>query len=205
MEGSAKRITKFEGASFSYEPSFDAARFAISSLASGKSAHGIPQGFDDVWVSGFGSAAIERRFGRVLHVELDLLGRCVYAQSGVEARSHACRRNEKTVRNYARWNRPGAKKGKGGGETPKELSHVSPSGGPLRRTPGRHCKPRGRSASRRLVPNKRKSFFVLHERVHSIASGQEQTSSWGDSTKLSVGVRISPRKSRTGFVVFPMT
>jgi hypothetical protein len=127
-----------------------------------------------------------------------------HAQSGVEARSHACRRNEKTVGNYARWNRPGAKEGKEV-ETPNELSHVSPSGGLLRRTPG--------AIANRGDDLQAAAWFLIKERISSssmsaftpLPPGRSKTSSWGDSAKLSVGVRISPRKSRTGFVVFPMT
>ena len=162
-------------------------------------------------MSGFGSAAIERRFGRVLHVELDLLGRCVaaqrgrHAQSGVEARSHACRRNEKTVGNYARWNKPGAKKGKEVVRRP-----MSCRTSPLQEA---RCAARRGAITNREDDLQAAAWFLIKERVSSssmsaftpLPPGRSKTSSWGDSARLSVGVRISPRKSRTGFVVFPMT
>ena len=128
-----------------------------------------------------------------------------HAQSGVEARSHACRRNEKTVRNYARWNRPGAKKGKEVVRRP-----MSCRTSPLQEA---RCAARRGAIANREDDLQAAAWFLIKERVSSssmsaftpLPPGRSKTSSWGDSAKLSVGVRISPRKSRTGFVVFPMT
>jgi hypothetical protein len=209
MEGSAKRTTKFEGASFSYEPSFDAARFAIASLASGKSAPGVTQGFD-LWVSGFGSAAIERRFGRVLHVELDLLA--VAARRSAAATRRAASRPEVTPAAVTR--KPSATTRAGTGQAPKRERRwrrpMSCRTSPLQEA----CFAARRGAiANREDDLQAAAWFLINERVSSssmsaftpLSPGRSKTSSWGDSAKLSVGVRISPRKSRTGFVVFPMT